>query len=507
MQKRKIHRLFLLLLLLTVAAGCGQEKKKITDGSEIYVKRQEEDSQEETEEEIQIPEILYAVTGIDTEHQLLTLRDCETGREKPYSYTGGTYIRNKYGDSLAIGQLSQGDLVTVEEEDEKLTAVQISKDAFTYDDLYNFTLDKEQNSLTVGKESYYFDENLLVLHGQSKISVSEISEHDNICMKGVGQHIYVIQVDAGHGTVVLENTDLFQGGYITIGNILSKKITPQMRIEVPEGTYLLAVANNGYGGSRNITVEANREVKVNLDELKGEGPKQCQIKFKVTPEQAVVQLDGQPVDISQPIQVSYGVHQLTAKAEGYADWKRTLIVNSSEAELPIKMTSKEEDKKDETISTSGSSQASGSTNNNTSGSKGTNTNNNRTNTPGSSTNNNRNNTLNNNNSNNNNSNRNNTNNNNSNNNNNNSNNSNNNNSNNNNNNNNSNSNNNNSGNNNSNNNNNSSNNNNNSSNNNSNSNNNSSNNNSNSNNNNSSNNNSNNNNDNTGSGRIDGGLD
>lgn len=386
MRKRNIHILLLLLLLLIAAAGCGEQKKRITDGSEVYTapKRAEASEDSGTEEQNQDPQKLYVVTGIDTERKLLTLRDCETAKEKPYSYTGGTFIKNKYGDNLTMEQVSLGELVTIEESDDNLTVVQFSKDVFSYDDLYNFDLDKEQKSLTVGSEKYYFDENLLIFHGASKISVSEISEDDMICMKGMGQHIYVIQVISGHGIVVLENTELFQGGYITIGNILSKKITPEMRIEVPEGTYLLAVANNGYGGSRNITVEANRELKVNLDELKGEGPKTCQIKFKVTPENANVQLDGEQVDLSNPIQVNYGTHQLTAQAEGYTDWNRTLIVNSSTAEISIELTSQEDENKDETISTSGSNKSAGAassgSNQNNTNSNQNNTNNNQNNT-------------------------------------------------------------------------------------------------------------------------------
>ncbi|MEY8391970.1 PEGA domain-containing protein [Lachnospiraceae bacterium 45-W7] len=398
MRKRKLYMLFLFLLLFVTAAGCGEKKKRITDGSEVYVKREETEAPEETEEEEQDLQALYVVTGIDTDHQLLTLRDCETAKEKPYHYTGGTYIKNKYGDNLAIGQLSLGELVTIEEKNETLTAVQISEETFSYDDLYNFTLDTEMKSLTVGAESYYFDENLLIYHENSKISVSEVSEQDTISMKGVGQHIYVIQVMTGHGTVVLENTELFQGGYITIGNILSRKITPQMRLEVPEGTYLLAVANNGYGGSRNITVEANRELKVNLDELKGEGPKVCQIQFKATPENAVVKLDGEQVQLGQTVSVTYGAHKLTAEAEGYTDWNKTLIVNSATAEISIELTSQEEEEKDETISTSGNDNNSNSTtggnNNNTTGNNTTNnnrnniTNNNRNNSNNNSNNNN-----------------------------------------------------------------------------------------------------------------------
>ena len=374
MQKKSLHVITLFLLLAVFTAGCGEQGRRITDGSEVYVKRQTEDKAEETEEEEteeeQEPERLYMVADIDTDRQILTLRDCETTREKSYDYTGGTYIRDKYGDNLTVSQISLGELVTIEREGGILTSVQISKEAFSYDDLYQFRLDKKQKSLTVGSTSYYYDEDVAVYNGSSHISLSEVSENDTICLKGVGQQIYAIQVTTGHGTVVLENTELFQGGYITIGNVLSQKITEETHIEVTEGTYVLSVANDGYGGSKEITIEANRETKVNLDELKGEGPKFCQIQFKLVPENTAVYIDGAQVDTSQPVQVRYGVHRLSASAEGYQEWTRTLVVNSEKGEFTIEL-SNQEQKEDDTVTTSGAS----STNTNTNTSTNTNTNN------------------------------------------------------------------------------------------------------------------------------------
>lgn len=388
MQKKNISYLLLLLLFVILVAGCGEKKRRVTDGSDVYIKQEPAKTKEEPEAEeevkVQEEEELFAVTAIDEERKTITLRNCENAVEVPYAYTGGTYIKDKYGKDMTVSQLSLGELVTVDVRGEKLSLVQISKEAFSYDDLHNFVLDKETQSLTVGTSIYYFDKNLLAYHGESQVPLSELSEHDTVCIKGVDQQIYTLQVTAGHGTVVLEDVELFLGGYITIGNVVSQKITPQMRIELPVGTYLLSVANDGYGGSREVTVEADQETKVSLDELKGDGPKLCQIEFELKTENAEVFLDGEQVDVSQPIQVRYGTHRLTAKAEGYVDWGRTLIVNSAAAKITIELTTEEEAKEEETISTVNPS---GSNNNNANGNNTNSTNNN-----SNSTNNNNNNT-------------------------------------------------------------------------------------------------------------------
>ena len=264
MRKKKPYLMFLMLSLasLWVLSGCGDKKSKVTDGSEAYTGKENEIIEEV--EVLKEEGKLYVVTAIDTDRSAITLQDWETTREKPFGYTGATYFKGKYGDNLTASQISIGELVSIERRGETLTNVQVSEQVFSYPDVHNFTLDTEKQLLTVGGSSYYFDDKISAFYGSSKISLSEISQQDTICLRGIDKQVYTIQVQAGHGTVVLENTETFQGGYVTIGNLLSLKVVPQMRIEVAEGTYLFAVANDGYGGSREITVEANQETVIDL---------------------------------------------------------------------------------------------------------------------------------------------------------------------------------------------------------------------------------------------------
>lgn len=355
MQKKK--RMFWCVFLAAALwlSGCGKNEPALTDGREVYVKSQEAEKTEaskETEETDETgktddtgkteKEQRYLLTGLDTEQKKITLRAYQGQEEKEYDYTGGTLIKDKYGNNITMEQLGLGEMVTTVIEKDKVKSIQVSDEGFTYGDIHNFTLNTEAKTITVGKENYYYDDDLLVFFGNSKISLAELSEWDTICLKGIEKKVYAVQVTEGHGTVVLQNTDLFVGGNITIGNILSLNIEKDMRIEIPEGTYLLSVANDGYGGSTEITVEANRETTVNLDELKGEGPKYSTVAFTIEPENAVLYLNNEMVDLSQPLQLKYGRYSLSAKAEGYADWDKTLVVNSQSANIRIELQTTEE---------------------------------------------------------------------------------------------------------------------------------------------------------------------
>ena len=84
--------------------------------------------------------------------------------------------------------------------------------------------------------------------------------------------------------------------------------------------------------------DADETVTADLDMIKGEGPKSCELSFTVTVPDTTVLLDGQPVDLSMPVTVTYGTHSLQAAATGYSAWSRQLVVNSETANIIIDLT-------------------------------------------------------------------------------------------------------------------------------------------------------------------------
>lgn len=347
LQKKKIRGL-LLLSICFLLVGCGEKKAELTDGREVYVKDEKEEKSQEEENTVE-EEQLFVITGFNTEQNKIMLKGYKEQKEKEYDYTRATYIEDKYGKSITMEQLEAGEMVNVTLQQNTVKSIQVSDEVFTYADVHNFTVDSDAKTITVGKNSYYYGDDVQVFYHNNRISMAEISQRDTLCLKGIDKKVYTIQVISGHGTVVLQNTDIFEGGNITIGNILSVDIQKDMRIEVPEGTYLLSVANDGYGGNCEVTIEANRETTVNLEELKGEGPKYCSVTFTIEPENAVLYLNGKQVDVSQPLSLKYGRYTLSAKADGYADWQRTLVVNSESANLKVQLlTTEEEEAAEET---------------------------------------------------------------------------------------------------------------------------------------------------------------
>ena len=90
---------------------------------------------------------------------------------------------------------------------------------------------------------------------------------------------------------------------------------------------------------------------VDLDSIKGSGPKQGRIQFLVDVEDAILMIDGEETDYEKPVKLTYGSHSVAVYAPGFDVWKRNLYVNSKKATLLISL--KDEGEEEEKIETGG----------------------------------------------------------------------------------------------------------------------------------------------------------
>lgn len=342
--QRKILVLFLAVLFL-VSSGCGQkeEQPKFTTGKNTYsgLAVQQDSTEVEIDEQKTAVTGLYVVMQIDTQSEMLTFQKVENGKMLERPYNGGTCFYNKYGDIMSLARLELGCVVSFRtSEDMMLTEVRVSDIAWEREGVDKYSFDAEKNIFSIGQSNYAFDGDTCFFSDDGAIMLSDIGTDDELRVWGIDKKILSITVITGHGEIEFLNTEAFRGGYVMLCG--AKKyyyeITDFLTVEIPEGTYQLTAAGNGYGGSTEITVERNQQLDVDLDTLKGEGPKYCTLSFTVTVPDTKVLLDGQAVDINEPISVSYGTHALQAAATGYSAWSRQLVVNSQTATIIIDVT-------------------------------------------------------------------------------------------------------------------------------------------------------------------------
>ncbi len=321
--------------------------------------------------EIQASEVseedLYILSQLDMERKLAVFRKVSNGRQCQYAYGTGTRFLDKYGNSKSMDSFVPGDVVqiVVSGHTQQLISIQCSAGVWVYEDIVNYSFDADSRALTIGKTKYACNPKMEIFSGEETVGFDDLSESDVLRAVVQDKELISLSVTKGHGYLALSNTKLFEGSFICIGDKIFREVTKNMQVEVPEGKYLVTVANDGYGGSREIEIPRNQTVSLNLDELKGEGPKMCRITFKVGVEGAVLYIDGKKADYSKPVDVRYGIHTIAVEAEGYDTITKKLVVNSAETEIEIALSKNSADSsedKDKSGKNSGTNADSGKNN-------------------------------------------------------------------------------------------------------------------------------------------------
>ena len=335
MKQSEKHWLLALVIFTVFVAlsGCGRK-----DDGPVSMKGYASGVEAATEEVTQAEESsLYTVSGVDTTLSTMTFLNIDTGRYEQYSYTDGTIFKDRHGSLISAASMVPGKVVTLtlRDKDLILEEVEQSADAWEMDDIGKFSYNEEDKIFAIGDTKYSYDEELQVFSGDTAIELSAVTGQDTLRIQGVDRKVLSVSVTTGHGVIQLVNTQALEGGWLSLNHKNYYKITENMQLEVPEGTYELTVAGNGYGGSTEVAVTRNEQISVDVDSIKGEDPKYCTLTFAVDVAGALMYIDGSQVDYTQPLQLQYGIHSIQITADGYDTWSKRLYVNSPEAQIEI----------------------------------------------------------------------------------------------------------------------------------------------------------------------------
>lgn len=289
------------------------------------------------------------VMSVDTEIEYVTFMNLTTGRQYTLSYDGTTYVKDKYDGAMTMSQIKAGDIVDITflKGKKRLASVQLSKDAWVYTGVENYNLGGINKTATIGSNTYSLSDNVVVLSEGQRKEVMDIVEKDILTICGIGHDIYSISVDKGHGYLRLSNDSALIGGWIEVGNTVIKQITENMLLAVPEGNYQVVVSNGGSSSVKEVVIERNKEVILDVGDVVKEEDKVGKILFSVDPSTATVRIDGEKADISKEVELAYGIHKIQMEADGYQTLTKYIQVGSSYASIDFVM---EEGKNDSSVS-------------------------------------------------------------------------------------------------------------------------------------------------------------
>lgn len=336
-------------LMLSIT-GCGGGKTSISPKTTAAATT----AAEETSTFNDYATLFGVIIDLDTTGKNMTVLNIGNRETASFTYTGGTMVRNKYGDSIAMSQIEEGEIInlTYKKTDSTITEVDISADAWEVSHVTAFTMDRTNKTLQIGSYLYKYESSIVITSDGELVEPVEISDQDELIVKGYGTTVYSIDITKGHGYVSLLNEEYFVGGILTIGKT-AKQITDNMLVVVPEGDYTLEVTKGNTRGRKSITVEKNKELSVDVKDFVAEARQMGTIVFKVQPPTAVITIDGKESTTAEASVLEYGTYNLKVEAEGYAPFSEKYTVDSSYQEKNIVLEALEEETAGEGESSSG----------------------------------------------------------------------------------------------------------------------------------------------------------
>lgn len=284
--------------------------------------------------------------SVDAEEKKLVLQKTDSQNEVvTVTCNASTDVKNRYGDMISILVLKEGEILTVRYDSEsgKADSIEECKESWEYTGIKKLKTDKGASIVKIGSEKYLYTNALVVRSEGSEAQLEDIHEVDEVTLRGVGNHLYSITIDKGHGYVKLINDDFYVGGWVEFGQDYIKPVEKGMQIVLSEGSYEMTIANDGIGGTINVAVERDKEIEIDVSKINYEAMEVGSIRFEITPKDAELYIDGALTDYTELVTLSYGSHRIQIVKEGYDTFSGKLYVKETLRTLKFTLSGGEEE--------------------------------------------------------------------------------------------------------------------------------------------------------------------
>lgn len=355
MDKKTIKHSAILAAVVLAAAltltGCGQYASQFTA---LLTSQPADSTAEQAEAETAADEMsrsgIYdsedaaVVVKKDLEAKTVQFQNIASSRRYTLTYDGTTTVYDKNEQALSMEQLKEGSIVTVRfyKPRKALAYVRENPDCISYHNVSGYSMDLSKGTIALGNELYNISSHVVVASGGRETDMMEVSPMDELSVWGYKNMIYGLHVEKGHGYLRLQNQDYFVNGWIDVGDSVIRKITDDMLLTVPEGTHTVTVSHKGSSATQEITFARNEEMAWDLGEVEITVVQKGTVIFTLNPVTAKVSIDGRAVNVSKPVEIEYGLHQMRITADGYDTVAQYIRVGEPSANIAVELEKSEE---------------------------------------------------------------------------------------------------------------------------------------------------------------------
>lgn len=279
----------------------------------------------------------------------LTFLNLNRGKYYTLEMDGTTHLYDKHGGSISLDQIFAGDIVDITflKSTKHLTSMQLSSQAWKNEGVARYSIDYVRGEVTIGEDIYKLTNNTQYLSMGNNIEKMDLNAVDVLNFQGIGNQVLSVSVEKGHGYLRLLNDENFVGGWIEVGQTAIQAITEDMLMVVPEGSYQVNISHRGGGGIKNVVIHRNEETALDIGDLEVAKVQTGMVLFSISPSSAKVYIDSIETDVSEPVTLEYGIHQMIVKANGYKSITQYIRVAQESVGINVELESMKTDDNDE----------------------------------------------------------------------------------------------------------------------------------------------------------------
>ncbi|MDR2546210.1 MAG: hypothetical protein LBC96_01705 [Lachnospiraceae bacterium] len=334
MKKAKKYQIALFIIAVTLI-GCGGFGGSQPPQPNVYVPNTDRPSMIGMYDSVDTA----VVTDIDLEAKTVSFINFTLGQSYTLSYDSLSAITDRHGFAMSMAQVEKGEIMDVHflKSDKLLVEMKHTQDAFTMIDVNRHDFNEERGSAVIGNENFRLHESAVFFSDGRQVMAADIIFGDIVTVRGFDREIWSVNVERGHGYLRLINDAYAIGGWIEVDSTTIHRITDNMLLPIAEGTVQINISSRGLSVSRRVVIERNRETIIDLGDEQVSELFYGMVLFHVTPATASVFINGTEIDISRPVELEFGLHQVVFEAPGFETISRHIRVSEGSASISIAM--------------------------------------------------------------------------------------------------------------------------------------------------------------------------